>query len=145
MIQQELLADPKPPCNDTRRLIVGYASTDTPFNRAQQLIASKIRPARIKIRGRRQHDRSKILAARAKDSRLTSYEDKESTVIKPLEEYTPDERAFVEWVQQLRSQPPEPPNNPGPFNWEEVQAIIAQVPEADRRELGEAIRQGRNR
>jgi hypothetical protein len=30
MIQQELLADPKPPYNDTRRLIVGYASTDTP-------------------------------------------------------------------------------------------------------------------
>lgn len=30
MIQQELLADPKPRYNDTRRLIVGYASTDTP-------------------------------------------------------------------------------------------------------------------
>jgi type I toxin-antitoxin system toxin SymE len=30
MIQHELLADPKPPCNDTRRLIVGYASTDKP-------------------------------------------------------------------------------------------------------------------
>jgi hypothetical protein len=30
MIQQELLADPKPPYNDTRRLIVGYASTDAP-------------------------------------------------------------------------------------------------------------------
>jgi toxic protein SymE len=30
MIQQELLADPKPPHNDTRRLIVGYASTDKP-------------------------------------------------------------------------------------------------------------------
>ena len=30
MIQQELLADPKPPHNGTRRLIVGYASTDTP-------------------------------------------------------------------------------------------------------------------
>lgn len=30
MIQQELLADPKPPYNDTRRLIVGYSSTDTP-------------------------------------------------------------------------------------------------------------------
>jgi hypothetical protein len=30
MIQQELLADPRPPQKDTRRLIVGYGSTDKP-------------------------------------------------------------------------------------------------------------------
>jgi hypothetical protein len=66
-------------------------------------------------------------------------------MIKPLAEYSPEERAFVEWVQQLRSQPPTPPHNPGPFNWNEVQAIIAEVPEAERRALGEAIRQGRAR
>ncbi len=36
-------------------------------------------------------------------------------MIKPLEEYSPEDRAFVEWVQLLRSQPPKPPNNPGPW------------------------------
>jgi hypothetical protein len=53
MIQQELLADPKPLHNDTRRLIVGYACSykDT---RAPADCGSK------------------ILAFRAKDSRLTS-------------------------------------------------------------------------
>ena len=66
-------------------------------------------------------------------------------MIKPLEEYSPEERAFVEWVQQLRSQPPQPPNNPGPWNPEEVRAIMAEIPQADRLALGEAIRQGRER
>ena len=66
-------------------------------------------------------------------------------MIKPLEEYSPEERAFVEFVREMRSRPSQPPNNPGPFNWKEVQAIIAEVPQADRIELGEAIRQGRHR
>jgi hypothetical protein len=66
-------------------------------------------------------------------------------MIKPLEEYSSEERAFVEWVQQLRSKPPEPPHNPGPWNPEEVEAILAEIPLADRRELSEAIRRGRDR
>jgi hypothetical protein len=66
-------------------------------------------------------------------------------MIKPLEEYSPEERAFVEWVQQLRSRPPKPRNNPGPWNPEEVRAILAETPEEERRALGEAIRQGRDR
>ena len=65
-------------------------------------------------------------------------------MIKPLEDYSPEDRAFVEWVQQLRCQPPKPPNDPGPWNPEEVDAILAQVPQADRDELFEAI-QGRVR
>ena len=66
-------------------------------------------------------------------------------MIKPLEEYSPQERAFLEWVQQLRSQPPKPPNNPGPWNPKEVEAILADIPQAERRDLSEAIRQGRYR
>jgi hypothetical protein len=66
-------------------------------------------------------------------------------MIKPLEEYSPEERAFVEWVQELRRQPPKPPNNPGPWNPDEVRAILAEIPKADREELAEAIREGRAR
>jgi hypothetical protein len=65
-------------------------------------------------------------------------------MIKPLEEYTPEERAFVEWVQELRRQPPKPPNDPGPFNLKEVEAILARTPREDRDELFEAM-QGRVR
>lgn len=65
-------------------------------------------------------------------------------MIKPLEEYSPEDRAFVEWVQQLRSQPSKPPNNPGPWNPEEVEALLAEVPREDRDELFEAM-QGRVR
>jgi hypothetical protein len=64
-------------------------------------------------------------------------------MIKPLEEYSPEERAFVEYVQELRSRPPKPPHNPGPFNREEVRAILASIPQEDRDELAEAIRQRR--
>lgn len=65
-------------------------------------------------------------------------------MIKPLEEYLPEERAFVEFVQTIRSQPPKPPHDPGPFNWKEVKAILAEIPQEDRDELFEAIRE-RNR
>ncbi|MEJ1962107.1 MAG: hypothetical protein WDO56_11425 [Gammaproteobacteria bacterium] len=65
-------------------------------------------------------------------------------MIKPLEEYSPEDRAFVEYVQKIRSQPPKPRHNPGPFNREEVKAILAEIPQEDRDELFEAIR-GRNR
>jgi hypothetical protein len=65
-------------------------------------------------------------------------------MIRPLEEYSPEERAFVEYVQQIRSQPPKPPHDPGPFNWKEVKAILAEIPQEDRNELFEAIR-GRKR
>jgi hypothetical protein len=65
-------------------------------------------------------------------------------MIKPLEEYSPEDRAFVEWVQRLRSQPPKPPNNPGPWNPKEVEALLAKVPQEDRDELFEAM-QGRHR
>ena len=65
-------------------------------------------------------------------------------MIKPLEEYSPEERAFVESVRQLRSQPPKPCNDPGPINFDEVQALLARIPQEDRDELFEAM-QGRNR
>jgi hypothetical protein len=41
----------------------------------------------------------------------------------------------------LRSQPPEPPHDPGPLNWDEIRAIIAEVPQEDRDGLVEAIRE----
>ena len=66
-------------------------------------------------------------------------------MIKPLEEYSPEERAFVKFVQAIRSQPPKPLNNARPFNWEEVKAILAQIPQEDRDELVETIRRERNR
>lgn len=65
-------------------------------------------------------------------------------MIKPLEEYSPEDRAFVESVQQMRSQPPKPPGDPGPWNWQEVEAILAKIPQEDRDELFEAM-QGRKR
>lgn len=65
-------------------------------------------------------------------------------MIKPLEEYSPEDRAFVESVQELRRQPPKPPNDPGPFNWKEVEALLAKTPQEDRDELFEAM-QGRKR
>jgi hypothetical protein len=53
-------------------------------------------------------------------------------MIKPLDEYSPEDRAFVEYVQKIRSQPPRPPHDPGPFNWEKARARLAQIPpEAD--------------
>lgn len=52
-------------------------------------------------------------------------------MIKPLEEYSPEDRAFVEFVQKLRSQPPKPPHDPGPFNYAEICALLADVREED--------------
>ena len=49
-------------------------------------------------------------------------------MIKPLEEYSPEDRAFVEFVQQMRSRPTEPPREPQPMNWEEINAILAELP-----------------
>jgi hypothetical protein len=54
-------------------------------------------------------------------------QDKESHMIKPLEEYSPEDRAFVEYVQKIRSQPPKPPHDPGPLNWDEINAILDSV------------------
>jgi hypothetical protein len=54
-------------------------------------------------------------------------EDKESNMIKPLDEYSPEDRAFVEYVQKIRSQPPKPPHDPGPFDAKEVRAMLAQI------------------
>jgi hypothetical protein len=34
-------------------------------------------------------------------------------MIKPFDEYTPEEREFMEYLQKLRSQPPRPPYVPG--------------------------------
>ena len=50
-------------------------------------------------------------------------------MIKPLQEYSPEDRAFVEFVQRMRSQPPQPPHEPGPLNWEEINAILAERPQ----------------
>ena len=49
-------------------------------------------------------------------------------MIKLLEDYSPEGRAFVEFVQRMRSQPPQPPRDPGPLNWEEINAILAELP-----------------
>lgn len=48
-------------------------------------------------------------------------------MIKPLEEYSPEDRAFVEYVEKIRSQPPKPPHDPGPLNWEEINAFLDKV------------------
>jgi hypothetical protein len=66
-------------------------------------------------------------------------------MIKPFDEYTPEEREFVEYVQKLRSQPPRPPYVPGPTNWEELWAIARQVPQEDRDALVEIIREAKYR
>ena len=55
-------------------------------------------------------------------------DDKESNMIKPMEEYSPEDRAFVEFVQKMRSQAPQPQREPQPMNWEEVNAILANLP-----------------
>jgi hypothetical protein len=65
-------------------------------------------------------------------------------MINPLEEYSPEDRAFVEFVQQFRSQPPELPSDPGPWNPKEVEALLAKIPQEDRDELFEEM-QGRDR
>jgi hypothetical protein len=40
-----------------------------------------------------------------------------------------EDRAFVEFVQRMRSQPPpQPPREPQPMNWEEINAILAELP-----------------
>ena len=58
-------------------------------------------------------------------------------MIKPLEEYSPEDRAFVEFVQNLRSQPRKPWPNPGPLNWEEINVILKDVhPENEIEDLG---------
>ena len=49
-------------------------------------------------------------------------------MIKPLEEYSPEDRAFVEYVQNLRRTPAKPPHDPGPLNWEEINAILDSIP-----------------
>ena len=49
-------------------------------------------------------------------------------MIKPLDEYSPEDRAFVEYCQKIRSQPPKPPHDPGPINADEIRAILAQMP-----------------
>jgi len=66
-------------------------------------------------------------------------------MIKPLDEYTPDERAFVEYVQELRRRPPRPQPPPGPIDWEEMSAIADEVPQEDRDALVETIRAAKHR
>jgi hypothetical protein len=48
-------------------------------------------------------------------------------MIKPIDEYSPEDRAFVEYCQQIRSQPPKPPHDPGPLDWEKIRARLAQI------------------
>lgn len=61
-------------------------------------------------------------------------------MIKPLEEYSSHERAFVEYVREIRNQPRKLLHDPGPFNYEEVKGILAKIPQEDRDELFEAVR-----
>jgi hypothetical protein len=59
------------------------------------------------------------------------YEDKESSMIKPMDEYTPEQRAFVRWVEELRKA--YPPKNggvlraAGPINVAEIRALLADL------------------
>jgi hypothetical protein len=48
-------------------------------------------------------------------------------MIKPLDEYSPEDRAFVEYVEKIRSQPPRPPHDPGPLDWKEIRARLEQI------------------
>ena len=66
-------------------------------------------------------------------------------MIKPLDEYTPEERKFVEYVRQVRSQPPRPPREPGPLNLHEIATLIDEVPQEDRDSLVEVLREMRHR
>jgi hypothetical protein len=65
-------------------------------------------------------------------------------MIKQLEEYSPEDRAFVEFVQQCRSRAPRPQNDSEPFNLKKVEELLAKIPQEDRDELFEAM-QGRDR
>jgi hypothetical protein len=78
---------------------------------------------------------SNIRAHDAGRNPALTLDDKESTMIKPLEEYSPEERAFVEFVQRMRSQPPKAPHDPGPFNYEEVRDLLGR-PEDEIEDLG---------
>ena len=65
-------------------------------------------------------------------------------MIKPLDEYSPDDRAFVEYVEHLRRQPPRPgfprksfmeqaiEQGVGPINVAEIKAILAELPPEER-------------
>jgi hypothetical protein len=65
-------------------------------------------------------------------------------MIRPLHEYSPEDRAFVEYVQKIRSQPPKPPHDPGPLNWVEINAILDAMPwEEEENEEERAFRLGR--
>ena len=61
-------------------------------------------------------------------------------MIKLLEEYSPEDRAFLEYVESLRKQPPRPgfrrksfrqqaeEQGIGPLNWDELRSILVDVP-----------------
>lgn len=60
-------------------------------------------------------------------------------MIKPFEEYSPEDRAFLEYVESLRKQPPRPgfprksfseqaeEQGIGPLDWDEIRVILADV------------------
>jgi hypothetical protein len=64
-------------------------------------------------------------------------------MIKPLDEYTPEERKFVEWVESVRNRPPRPgfprrtleqmarEQGVGPIKLEELEAIVREADEDD--------------
>jgi hypothetical protein len=66
-------------------------------------------------------------------------------MIKPLEEYSPEDRAFVEYVQKIRSHPRQPSPKPGPLNRDEINVILDSVNWDDDEEFEEerAFRLGR--
>jgi len=67
-------------------------------------------------------------------------------MIKPWDEYTPEERKFVEWVESVRNRPPRPgfvrktlaqmaeEQGVGPINPEELEAIVRAAWEEDEEE-----------
>jgi hypothetical protein len=55
-------------------------------------------------------------------------------MIRPLDEYSPEDRAFVEYVEQLRRQSPRSClilHDAGPINVAEIKAILAEPDEAE--------------
>jgi hypothetical protein len=75
-------------------------------------------------------------------------------MIKPLDEYTPEERKFVEWVESVRNRPPRPgfprrtleqmarEQGVGPIKLEELEAIVREAWEEDEEEQSSSHKEG---
>jgi len=76
-------------------------------------------------------------------------------MIKPWDEYTPEERKFIEWVESVRNRPPRPgfprktlaqmaeEQGVGPINADELRAIAWEPDEDDDEEAPALASEGR--